>query len=170
MTAGYARALARLSFLTLALGCAAAVHASAAELKGYAVPCPEKHQICFWGKPAVTPPKGWIEDEDWSNRYHALFLFENGDNSTDKPVMYIHAEAPRKGDTLEQFIEAGQKDWKARQKDRSIEKLADFERKNKPSFKVFLYRESFNPRAGLRADRLYAGRRHGTWRRAKLLL
>src|SRR5271166_213582 len=145
MISGYIRALARLSVLMSILSLTAAFHTNAAELKGYAIPCPETHQICFWLKPVVVPPKGWIEDEDWSFRYQALFLFENGDHGTDKPVMYLHTRGPRKGETLEQFIEEHQTDWRESQKNRTIEKLADFERKNKPSFKVFLYRNPGNP-------------------------
>ena len=145
MTAGYARALARLSFLTFALSCAAAFQASAAEMKGYGEVCSGKNQICFWLKPVVALPKGWVEDEEWSHRYHSLFLFENGDTSKDKPVIYIHAEGHLKEQTLEQFIELYQTGWKKSQKDRTIERLADFERKNKPTFKVFLYGNPSNP-------------------------
>lgn len=145
MTSGYIRTLARLSFLTLALGAAAASFASAAELKGWATPCPEKQQICFWVKAAVTPPKGWIEDEDWGFRYHSLFLFENGDHSDTKPVMYLTAHTHKKDETLEQFIQEGQIGWKGCHRERTIEKLADFERKNKPTFKVFLYKNPANP-------------------------
>jgi hypothetical protein len=144
MTAGYIRALVRRSFLTLALAGAAAFHASAAELKGYANVCPEKQQICAWLKAVVTPPKGWIEDEDWGFRYRNLFLFENDDHSASKPAMYL-TTYPEKGETLEQFIEVVQKSWKGHHKERTIEKLADFERKNKPSFKVFLFRNRANP-------------------------
>lgn len=145
MTAGYARALARLSFLTLALGCAAAAHASAAQLKGYATQCAEKQQLCVWLKAAVTPPKGWIEVEDWSYRYQALVLFENGDQSADKPLMYLRAEPAGKNETLEKYIEDAEKYWKTRHRDSTIERLADFERQNKPTFKVFLYRNPSNP-------------------------
>lgn len=138
-------ALARVSFLITFLGCIAGFHSNAAELKGYATVCAEKQQVCFWLKPVVTIPKGWIEDESWSFRYHALFLFENGDHGADKPVMYLHTQNRTKDETLEHFIEEGQKGWKGRHKGRTIEKLADFERKDKPSFKVFLYRNSANP-------------------------
>jgi hypothetical protein len=147
MITGYIRALVRRSVLTLVLGSAAAFHVSAAELKGYGAVgrCPEKQQICFWVKAVVTPPKGWIEDEDWGFRYRNLFLFENGDQSTNKPLMYLQAQPAGKDDTLEKYIENVEKSWKASNPDNTIERLADFERKNKPAFKVFLYRNPSNP-------------------------
>jgi hypothetical protein len=93
----------------------------------------------------VMPPKGWIEAEDWSYRYKSLVLFENGDRSADKPMMYLQVEPAWKDETLEKFIENVEKKWKSGNRDSTIVRLADFERKNKPSFKVFLYRNPSNP-------------------------
>jgi hypothetical protein len=143
MILGYIRVLARLFFPMFVFGCAGALNA--AELKGYATPCPEKQQICFWLKAVVNPPRGWIEDESWSFRYESLFLFENGDHGRDKPLMYLNVRRGDKGEPLEKYIEDGQKGWKEQHKRRTIEKLADFERKNKPGFKVFLYKNPANP-------------------------
>jgi hypothetical protein len=126
------------------LSCAAACYVSAAELKFYGVVCPEKQQICVWPKAVVTPPKGWIE-ADWSDRYKQLVLFENGDRSTDKPLIYLRTVFSGKNETLGKYIEAVEKSWKQMSRDSAIERLADFERKNKPAFKVFLYRNPSNP-------------------------
>jgi hypothetical protein len=145
MISEYIRALARLSFLISVLSCTAAAHVSAAELTGSFTACPEKQQLCLWLKPVVTLPKGWIEDEEWSNRYKWLFLFENGDRSTDKPLMYLQVKPPSKNQTLEEYIENVEKYWKTRNRGSTIERLADFERKNKPTFKVFLYKNPSNP-------------------------
>ena len=145
MTKAFIRATALKTFLSVAFSGFLAFHASAADLKGYATPCPEKQQICVWFKPVAVLPKGWTEDEEWSYRYKALFLFQNGDRSTDKPVMYVHLRGAKKNETLEQFIEEAQKAWKGQKKGSTIEKLADFERGNKPSFKVFLYKNPSVP-------------------------
>jgi len=117
----------------------------AAEIKGYAVHCPEKKQICFWHKAVVAPPPGWIEDEDWTSRYQAMVLFENGDQSSDKPMMYLRAHAREKGLVLDKYVSAAQEHWQKAHPDCSIKPLADFERKDKPGFKVYLYKNPSQP-------------------------
>lgn len=126
------------SCATLPLTCAAA-----SELKGYAWLCGENEgitRLCFWHKAVVTPPKGWIEDEAWTMRYQTVVLFENGDKSTAKPVMYLRTHHGDAALSLEKYISTAQERWLKGLPDSTIEPLADFERKGQPSFKVFLYK------------------------------
>jgi hypothetical protein len=115
-------------------------NAAAAELKGYAWLCGETNRICFWHKALVTPPKGWIEDEAWTMRYQAAVLFENGDKSSAKPVMYVRTHNGDGALSLEKYIAGAQESWLKRLPDSSIAPLPDFERKGQPPFKIFLYK------------------------------
>ena len=60
--------------------------AAAAQIKGYARNCPEKNELCVWHKAVVTPPKGWVEDETWTQRYRRIVFFENGEQSSANPL------------------------------------------------------------------------------------
>jgi hypothetical protein len=131
-----------LAFCSLAQ---APIPASAAEIKGIAQLCEEKKQICFWHKTAAAPPKGWIEDEDWTQRYEAMVMFENGDKSKSKPVMYVRTHNGDAKLDLDSYIRTAQENWKQRVPDSSIEALPDFEREGKPGFKVFLYKNPTTP-------------------------
>jgi hypothetical protein len=122
--------------------------AAAAELKGYAWICGENegvNRICFWHKAAVTPPKGWIEDEAWTMRHQAVMLFENGDKSKAKPVMYVRTHNGDGALSLEHYITVAQERWLKRVPDCSIASLPNFERKDQPSFKIFLYKNPSQP-------------------------
>jgi hypothetical protein len=116
-----------------------------AELKGYAWLCGENNGICFWHKAVVSPPRGWVEDEAWTMRYRAAVLFENGDKSASKPVMYLRTHNGDGALSLEDYIRVAQERWLKGLPDSSIEPLADFERKGQPSFKVFLYKNPSQP-------------------------
>ncbi len=140
MTNRHIRAFGPLCFAILALSSGAVPDAAAAaQIKGYARNCPEKNELCVWHKAVVTPPKGWIEDETWTQRYRRIAFFENGEQSSAKPVMYLRAHRGDKSLALEDYIKVAQKRWKEKLENSSIEALPDFERKGKPSFKVFLY-------------------------------
>ena len=112
----------------------------AASLKGYATPCSEKKEICTWHKAVVAPPKGWSEDEAWTQRYRAMVMFPNGNRSKSKPVMYVRAHAGDPKLELGEYIGVAQQRWKQRVPDTTIEPLADVVRSGKPTLKVFLYR------------------------------
>ena len=138
-------AFARLSILTFALGYAALSQAGAAELKGYAEMCPEKRQLCFWLQAVVEPPRGWIEDKAWTRRYKAIMLFEHGDKSKKKPVMYLRTQKGDGAMSLEHYIRGAQERWKKTVPDNSIEQLEDFAQPGKPAFKVYLYKNPSRP-------------------------
>jgi hypothetical protein len=131
--------------LALSILGVAAVPGTAAEIKGYAVHCKEEKKICFWHKAMVTPPRGWVEDDGWTERYQAMVLFENGDQSSDKPMMYLRAHGGDKQLALDTYVQVAQGRWKNQVPDTTIEPLADFERKDKPSFKVSLYKNPSVP-------------------------
>ncbi|CAN0508632.1 unnamed protein product, partial [Phaeothamnion confervicola] len=114
--------------------------AAAAQLKGYAWICPEKKEMCYWHKAVVAPPKGWTEDEAWTQRYKSLMMFPNGDRSRSKPVMYVRAHAGDKDLGIDAYIAVAQERWMKKVTDSTIEPLADFPRAGKPAFKVFLYK------------------------------
>jgi hypothetical protein len=54
--------------------------AIAAQLQGYMWLCQDQKEMCWWHKAVVSPPKGWIEDTAWTQRYRAAVFFQNGDN------------------------------------------------------------------------------------------
>lgn len=141
MTNRYAKNFSPLCLAILALSCAALPDTgAAARIKGYARDCPETKELCVWHKAVVTPPKGWIEDETWTQRFQRIVFFENGDQSSSNPVMYLRAHRGDKALALDDYIQVAQKRWKEKLEESSIEALPDFERKGKPAFKVFLYR------------------------------
>ncbi len=146
MTNRYTKPLGSLCFSILALSCAALPGAAgAAQLKEYAHTCRETKELCVWHKAVVAPPKGWIEDEAWTVRYQRLTLFENGDKSSEKPLMYLRAHIGDKSLALEDYIKVAQKRWQEELENASIEALPDFERKGKPAFKVYLYKNPAVP-------------------------
>ena len=136
--------------LTLALSALlwtamSATGAIAAKLQGYMWLCGENKQMCWWHKAVVTPPKGWIEDEAWTQRYKSVVLFQNGDKSRSKPVMYVRAHSGDKDLDLQKYISVAQERWSKKVADSVIEPLADFERADKPGLKVFLYKNPSQP-------------------------
>jgi hypothetical protein len=137
----YFRPLGTLSVAILALGCAAFSCADAAvHLKGYSRNCIEANELCVWHKAVVVPPKGWMEDEGWTARDQRLTLFENGDKSSAKPLMYLRVHRGDNALVLEDYIRVAQKRWQERLGTGPIEALPDFKRKGKPAFKVYLYK------------------------------
>jgi hypothetical protein len=135
-----------LSVAVFALSCAAISLANAgAHLKGYARNCADAKELCVWHKAIVTPPKGWLEDEGWTARYQRLTLFENGDKSSSKPLIYLRAHRGDSALVLEDYIRVAQKRWKESAEKSSIEVLPDFVRKGKPAFKVYLYKNPAVP-------------------------
>jgi hypothetical protein len=132
-------------FAVFALFYAVLPGAGGTEVKSYDWECSEATQVCSWREAVVTPPKGWIEDEGWTRHYQALVLFENGDKSVKKPVMFLRAHNGDGELTLEEYIGVAQDRLKKRASDASIEPLPDFKRAGKPSFKVFLYKKPSAP-------------------------
>lgn len=134
-----------LYFAILALCYAILPGAGGTELKGYAWECSDKKQLCFWHRAVVTPPKGWVEDDAWTRRNQALVLFENGGKGANTPIMYLRAHSGDNELSLEDYIAVAQSRWKNGASGSSIEPLPDFARKNRPSFKVFLYKNPSVP-------------------------
>jgi hypothetical protein len=120
-------------------------HSGAAGLKGFVWMCEEGKQLCFWHKAIVTPPKGWVEDEAWTRRYQAMVMFPDGNKSKSTPVMYVRAHVGEKDLDLEKYVSAAQEGWKHQVPDCTIEALSDFERRDKPTFKVYLYKNPSEP-------------------------
>jgi hypothetical protein len=146
MTKRYTNILGIFGVAILALSCGALPDAGgAAQLKGHARACRETKELCVWHKAVVAPPKGWVEDEAWTERYQRLTLFENGDKSSSKPVMYLRAHVGDKALVLEDYIKVAQKRWQEELEKSSIEALPDFQRKGKPAFKVYLYKNPAVP-------------------------
>lgn len=129
-----------IALLTLVATQILSMPVQAATIKGIAEQCAEKKQICFWHKAVVTPPKGWIEDPQWTLRYKAMTMFENGDQSESKPLMYLRTHAGEKELSLDEYVRVAQERWTKRVPDSKIEPLADFVRPGKPVIKVFLYK------------------------------
>lgn len=115
-------------------------NASAAELQGYVWLCAERKEMCWWHKAIVEPPNGWIEDVAWTKRYQAMVMFPDGDHSNSKPIMYVRTHNGDKNQSLDEYVSVAQQRWQAKVTDSTIEPLADFVRENKPTFKVYLYK------------------------------
>lgn len=124
---------------------ATATSTPAAELKGFVYPCPEKQSLCYWHKVVVAPPKGWQENQSWSERYRSLVLFPNGQTSRSHPMLYIRAHHGDAEQSLEAYIKTAQDRWKQRLPDSTIEPRSDLERTGKPTIKLFLYRNPSVP-------------------------
>lgn len=139
--------IAGTGFLLAAIGALlpAGTPAVAAELKGYVWICPEKKEMCYWHKAVVAPPKGWAEDESWTQRYKAVVMFPNGDKSRSKPVMYVRAHAGDKDLSIDTYVRVAQERWQKKVTDNTIEPLADLPRAGKPTFKVYLYKNPSQP-------------------------
>jgi hypothetical protein len=122
-----------------------ATGAVAAKLQGYMLLGADNRGMSWWHKAVVVPPKGWVEDEAWTQRYKALVLFRNGDKSRSKPVMYVRAHSGDKDLALEKYIAVAQERWSKKVPDSVIEPLTDFERAGKQGLKVFLYKNPSQP-------------------------
>lgn len=117
----------------------------AAELQGYVYKCPDREGMCYWHKASVSPPKGWREDEAWTQRYKALVMFPSGDKSRSKPMMYVRAHHGDRELKIEDYIGTAQQRWKQRVPDSTIAAQPDVERAGKPTLKVFLYKNPSIP-------------------------
>jgi hypothetical protein len=134
--------------LALSIVCSTFLESSgaiAARLQGYMWLCQDQKETCWWHKAVVSPPKGWIEDTAWTQRYRAAVFFQNGDKARNKPLMYVRAHNGDKEQDLEGYIRVAQERWAKRLPDSTIEPLADVERGAKPTFKIFLYRNPSQP-------------------------
>lgn len=121
---------------------------AAAELKGYAWVCGEDKgakRLCHWHKTVVAPPKGWIENEAWTQRYKAVVMFPKDGQSTSDPIMYVRAHSGDGATDIDGYIKVAQERWQKKLPDSTIEPLADLTRKGRPTFKVFLYRNPSQP-------------------------
>ncbi len=101
--------------------------------------------MCFWHKAVVAAPKGWTEDEAWTQRYRALTLFPNGRKTKNDPMMYVRAHHGDKELSIEQYVAVAQERWKKRVPDSTIEPQPDLVRAGKPTLKVFLYKNPSVP-------------------------
>ncbi|MGE3247780.1 MAG: hypothetical protein AB7F96_09525 [Beijerinckiaceae bacterium] len=110
------------------------------------------NQTGVWYKSSVKLPKGWVENTAWSQRYERVVLFENGDNSSAKPFMYVRVH-PGPEIALETYIRTAQQRWLARLKDTTIEQLPDVANAGASPIKLYLYR---NPSAPSQAFELTA--------------
>ena len=97
-----------------------------------------------WYKSRVRLPKNWIENQEWTERYERLVLFENGDMNSTKPVMYVRVH-PSDDIALDVYIRTAQSRWKARLPDSRIAPQADVVRTGRPLIKVFLYENPSRP-------------------------
>lgn len=131
-------AIARLSRVAMIALAVMAGQAVASELDGILIPCGKK--MCPWVKTKAEPPKGWVEDKEWTERYQSVFFFENGDHDLTKPVIYVRSHLGEAKLSLEDYVKDAQSKWKGAHKRTSIEPQADVARDGKPTFKVFLYK------------------------------
>lgn len=126
-------------FFAVAALIAATSPAPASELDGILEPCGD-NRMCPWVKTKAEAPKGWAEDKEWTERYKAVFFFEGGDQSKDKPVLYVRTHLAEASIDLDAYIKQAQAGWKGDHKASKIEPQPGLQRDGKPAFKVFLYK------------------------------
>jgi len=145
----FSRSVVAFGLVAMACGLGADVpNAHSATLKGFMWICGNDRDVkrmCWWHKAVFTPPPGWSEDLEWTNRYKSVVMFPNGNRSKSRPVMYVRAHAGDKDLALEHYIEVAQQRWKASVQDTTIAPLDDFAREGKPGFKVYLYKNPSHP-------------------------
>jgi len=137
--------LIRSALIAIAVASAFSLQVRAADLKGFVYPCPERQGMCFWHKAVFDPPKGWMENESWTQRYKAAVLFPAGGQGRDKPMMYVRAHQGDKDQTIESYAAGAQDRWRKRVPDTVIESLPDVERPGKQAIKLFLYKNPSVP-------------------------
>ena len=151
MTKQCANSAVPIYFAVFALFYAVLPGAGGTEVKSYDWECSEAKQVCSWREAVVMPPKGWIEDEGWTRHYQALVLFENGDKSVKKPVMFLRAHNGDGELTLEEYIGVTQDRLKKRAGDTSIEPLPDFKRAGQAGLQGVPVQDALGPGPGIRA-------------------
>lgn len=102
------------------------------------------NQMGAWYKPVVEPPAGWTVDEQWTEQYERLVLFENGDKSKDKPFMYVRAHVTDDM-SLDDYVKGAQDRWLEKLETSVIEPEPAIERPGKPAVKMYLYKNPSQP-------------------------
>jgi hypothetical protein len=129
----------RIFHLAFVAAMVAAQPLMSSELQGIVKIC-DGNKLCPEVFTKADPPKGWIEDESWTKKYRAKVMFEGGDHSRTKPIMYVRTHFGEKTLSLENYISVAQRDWKSDAPGTEIEPQADFVRNAKPAFKVYIYK------------------------------
>ena len=123
------RRIAVLAVLALTFAAAAAY----ADVEKFMKQCDGK--MCPFFRASVTIPDGWVEDEEATDYFKAVFLLPKNVEFDKAPAkVYAVARYNRDRQPAATFIPAAIKDWKGRSKDAKIAKLDDLPRAGKAPF------------------------------------
>jgi hypothetical protein len=118
---------------------------SAASIKGIAYKCPDRAGMCVWHMAVVSPPEGWAEDKEWTQRYRAFTIFRKGKKGKNDPLIYLRAHSGDKALSIEEYVSVAQERWKKRMTTSTIEPQPDLVRAGKPALKLYLYKNPSTP-------------------------
>ena len=120
---------------------------ASAEVKKFMRHCPERQQLCAFFDLVLTPPQGWLLDEQASRENRVQMLLPRGKtfHGADA-VMYVRVSPKQKDQELAEFVRVSQQRWKESVPDSKITKLPDVERANgKPAFLSYRYENPSRP-------------------------
>jgi hypothetical protein len=125
-------AVRRIAILAL-LGLTFAATAARADVEKFLKQCDGK--MCPFFRASVTIPDGWVEDEEATDYFKAVFMLPKGVEFDAAPAkIYAIARYNHDKKPAATFIPAALKDWKGRAKDAKITKLDDLPRAGKAPF------------------------------------
>jgi hypothetical protein len=124
---------ARRSALLALVGLTFAATGARADVEKFMKQCDGK--LCPFFRASVVVPDGWVEDEEATDYFKAVFLLPKNAEFENAPAkIYAIARYNRDKKAAATFIPAAIKDWKGRAKDAKIVKLDDVPRAGKLPF------------------------------------
>jgi hypothetical protein len=127
-----ASAIRRLALFVL-FGLTFAAGAAQADVEKFMKQCDGK--LCPFFRASVTVPDGWVEDEEATDYFKAVFLLPKNVEFDAAPAkIYAIARYNHDKKPADAFIPAAIKDWKGRARDAKITKLGDLPRAGKMPF------------------------------------
>ena len=125
---------------------------ASAEVKKRMSMCPGQ-KLCAWYQSTVTPPKGWIEDQDAGEEHHLTILLPDKQNlDFNDPMFYVQTSAEPGSETLDAIVAVNQAQWRKEEPKVAITPIGTVSRANRaPSFKLFLYHNPDKPKQAYEA-------------------
>ena len=143
------------AFAAFALAVALAAPApggAAAEIKKNMTTCPGQ-KLCAWFQSTVTPPAGWIEDQEAGERNRVTMLTpDKPELAASDPLIYVQTSYQSGAETLDAIIAGNQALWRKSEPKGSITPAGAAPRaEGKEPFKLFLYENPTRPQQAFEA-------------------